>query len=83
MSEILIIEKDTVYYYNGVKLGECHPEVDGFYRFWPDLKGGYWDSYVLKAIAEHLDKLNAPIQKDIDDYFAGFIRKRNPSGDEE
>ena len=58
-----------VFYENGVKLGEILAKEDGFYDFWPELRGGFWASYVLKEIADHLDRLNEPWQKDIEEYF--------------
>lgn len=67
--KIIKVEGSKVYFHNGVFLGEIFPEVDGFYVFYPDLKGGFWEAYVLRAIADYMDELNVPIQKDIEDYF--------------
>jgi hypothetical protein len=61
-----------VYYENHVFVGEFIIKEDGFYDFWPEhpSKGGYWSSYILREIADKLDKLNAPYEKDLDEYFA-------------
>lgn len=44
---------------NGVTLGEISQSEDGYYVFWPELRGGYWDDFVLRALAERLVSLNA------------------------
>lgn len=59
-----------IFFKNGVFLGDLLIKEDGFYGFWPELRGGYWDSYVLREIADTLDELNAPWQKEIEKYFA-------------
>jgi hypothetical protein len=43
---------------NGVHLGEFIIDVDGYYKFWPRLSGGYWEGYVLRAIADKEEELN-------------------------
>jgi len=49
-----------VFYQNRSLLGHILVGDDGFYNFWPDTKrGGYWDSQVLKLIAQQLDLMNA------------------------
>ena len=61
-----------VYYDNNVFLGDIFAKEDGFYDFWPEYpgRGGYWPAYLLREIANKLDQLNEPYQKDIDTYFA-------------
>lgn len=50
-----------VYYHeNGVYLGNILCKEDGFYAFWPLLKGGYWEAFMLRAIADKLDEMNQP-----------------------
>lgn len=67
--EVLKIDGSKLYFSNGALLGEVLAGDDGFYCFWPELNGGFWEAYVLKAIADYLDELNKPVQKDIGDYF--------------
>lgn len=62
-----------LYFENGVYLGEILMKEDGFYDFYPELKGGYWDSALLHEIANLLDKMNAPWEEEINRYF----EKRN------
>lgn len=70
MEPILVSEKDgKLYYKNGVCLGEVLAKEDGFYDFWPNLNGGYWEAHVLRAIADILDKKNESWQKEIDEFF--------------
>lgn len=58
-----------VHYENGCFLGHALIKEDGFYDFWPDLKGGFWSAYVLREIADKLDELNAPYEAQINEYF--------------
>lgn len=58
-----------VEYENGVYLGDILAKEDGFYDFWPDLKGGYWPAYLLHVIADKLDELNKPWEDNIAVYF--------------
>lgn len=43
---------------NGGMLGTIEQEVDGFYYFFPQLRGGFWDAWILHDIARKLDALN-------------------------
>lgn len=54
---------------NGVKLGQLLREVDGYFVFYPELRGGFWPSYMLREISNKLEGLNAPWDKIISDYF--------------
>jgi len=48
-----------VYYHNGVRLGDFLRDVDGYYKFWPDgERNGFWEGYVLRAIADKEEELN-------------------------
>lgn len=49
-----------LYYNNGVLLGDVIMEVDGYYTFWPEGHGGYWEAHMLRAVADCLDELNEP-----------------------
>lgn len=54
-----------VYAYNGHKMGNFLMKEDGYYDFWPDLGGGYWPGYMLRALADALDELNYEWDKQI------------------
>ena len=71
MKSTLLSLRDSKLYYaeNDVYLGDIIAKEDGYYDFWPDLKGGYWSAYVLRAIADLLDDMNASWDKEINDYF--------------
>lgn len=58
-----------VFYENGVKLGQLLMEVDGFYVFYPDLNGGFWQEHVLKQLADKLKSLNEKWNAEINEYF--------------
>ena len=45
--------------------GEFHTLEDGFFYYWPS-QGGALSAYQLRVLANHLDKLNAPWQKFIE-----------------
>ena len=67
---IEIKDNGNVYYSNGVLLGTILAKDDGYYDFWPlDYHGGYWPSHLMRAIADKLDEMNAPWEKEIDTYF--------------
>lgn len=66
---IIRLEGNDLFYENGVKLGQILAKEDGFYDFWPELNGGYWEAHVLRAIADKLDEMNKPWQEEIDNYF--------------
>lgn len=52
------LEGNDLFFQNGVKMGQILRKEDGFYDFWPELRGGYWPAYVLRAIADMLDDMN-------------------------
>lgn len=55
---------------NGTHLGHAYQEVDGFYVFvFPDGRNGAFEAHVLRSIADQLDKMNEPWQKQIDEDF--------------
>lgn len=66
-----------VYFQNGVYLGDILAKEDGYYDFWPEhpSRGGYWASYVLRAIADKLDELNKPIMEEMDRFFVELLEK--------
>lgn len=57
--------------FNGKVLGEAERDVDGFYYWWPnkDLQG-CTSSWVMRAIADHLDALNKPYEDHLSEYFS-------------
>lgn len=55
--------------YNGVDMGEFYMEVDGYYVYVPILRGGFWPAYMLRAVADKLDEVNASWDKQVQDYF--------------
>jgi len=60
-------ESFKVYYYNGVECGEFLRGDDGYYDWWPEFpsNGGCLASHFLREIADKLDKLNEPWDKQI------------------
>lgn len=56
-----------VHYENGVKLGQFLMKEDGFYDFWPDIRGGHWPEHLLRLLADGLKDLNAEWQKQIEE----------------
>jgi hypothetical protein len=56
---------DLLIFENGVTLGQLYQEVDGYYVFVPETSGGYWEAYVLREIANLLDKKNAKWHKKV------------------
>lgn len=45
--------------YNGVDMGTLEVDVDGYYKYWPTNRIGYWEASLLRAIADLLDYVNA------------------------
>ncbi len=45
------------------------PGPDGFYVFWPERILGAMGAPHLRVIADELDRLNAPWEKQINEYF--------------
>lgn len=54
---------------NSVKLGEILRDVDGYWYFWPELRGGYWAAPHMRWIADKLDELDAPYEAELKAYF--------------
>lgn len=60
----------TVAHENGCPMGEIDPSGDGFYVWWPSpSNGGFLSEGVLECIVNELKKLNAPIEKEYNDWF--------------
>ncbi|MEO5344672.1 MAG: hypothetical protein H7842_15395 [Gammaproteobacteria bacterium SHHR-1] len=49
----------AVTYRNGVDMGALEMDVDGYYKYWPEQRAGYWDAPPMRAIADLLDHVNA------------------------
>lgn len=58
-----------VYYNERVLIGELIVGLDGFYGFHLSRGYGRWESAVLREIADKIDELNAPWEKNINEYF--------------
>jgi hypothetical protein len=55
----------VVKYTNGVLMGTIYKEVDGYYVFAPELRGGFWDEHVLQDLFYYLQDLNEEWHKQI------------------
>ena len=70
MNNIIYLKGKDLYAHNDKKIGEVFSKEDGFYDFWPDdALHGYWPAYMLRAIADLLDEMNEPYQKELDTFF--------------
>lgn len=54
---------------NKVCIGQAVCEESGFWVFYPNDKPGYYESHTLIHIAALLDRLNAPYEKELFEYF--------------
>jgi NAD(P)H-nitrite reductase large subunit len=64
-------ETTSVFATNGVHVGEIIALEDGFYNFFPEMRGGCWPSWALRELADVMDEMNEPWQKQIDEFFEG------------
>lgn len=48
----------NVQHWNGLLIGTFYMEVDGYYVFQPNVRGGYWPGYMLRALSDALEELN-------------------------
>lgn len=46
------------YWDNGVLIGELITDVDGYYKFWPESREGYYDEWFLYEMFRTLKTLN-------------------------
>ena len=44
-------------------------DVDGYFYFWPELRGGAWEAWIMKLIADKLDKINEKWDNEINETF--------------
>lgn len=54
---------------NGVKAGEIIMMEDGFYQFWPESRGGYWPTWVMRQIADKVDLMNEKWSREVESAF--------------
>lgn len=68
---------------NGVTIGQAVCEESGFWVFYPNDKPGYYESHTLIHIAALLDRLNAPYEKQLAEYFDSLPKEisREPQDD--
>lgn len=59
----------TMFFENGVEMGEVLADVDGYYKWWPIFRGGYLDEAVLFAVAYTLQDLNEEWDKHVHEHF--------------
>ena len=65
-------------------IGHAVQDVDGMYYFLPrNMGNGLWASHNLREIADLLDRLNAPFEKQLFDYFDKLPKEisREPQDD--
>lgn len=73
------IDKDNNVCLGEVVLGQLVATESGHYEFLPDLsKGGYWPSYLLREIANEVDRKNADWDAEIARYFADHPEREKP-----
>lgn len=68
---------------NGVTIGQAVCEESGFWVFYPNDKPGYYEAHTLIQIAALLDRLNAPYEKQLFEYFDTLPKEisREPQDD--
>jgi hypothetical protein len=54
---------------NGVFCGYLEMKEDGLYDWWPEQRSGYLPAWFLREVADKLDEINAPYEKEMRDYF--------------
>ena len=57
---------------NGKLAGQFEISDDGFYYFWPEFEkdAGYLSPYILRELADELDRLNQPWNDEIYKWFS-------------
>lgn len=59
---------------NGIKIGELIEGVDGYWAFFPETRGGYWEGWILQELANKLDLVNGPWDRQL----RRFLRDSRP-----
>jgi hypothetical protein len=67
---------------NNVLMGDIMMDNDGFFYFWPDLKGGFWEAYILLELGNKLNELNKPWEDEVNKYFDNLEENPKKSLDE-
>ena len=62
---------------NKVCIGQAVCEESGFWVFYPNDKPGYYEAHTLIQIAALLDRLNAPFEKELKEYFDSLPKEIN------
>lgn len=66
-----------IYAPNGQRLGNFELDIDGSFYFWQNEKStGFWTTWVLRTIADELDLLNKPFDKELELYFKMDFEER-------
>ena len=70
----IYLQGKNLYFYNDIKIGEIFAKEDGLYDWWPDkhFSNRYIPSYLLRAIADLLDEMNKPMERQFNDYMSGY-----------
>lgn len=58
-----------IYIDNGVYIGEFVLNDDGYWVYFPEHKGGYWDEYFLRLVLDKLSAMNKPWDEEVNKYF--------------
>lgn len=62
-------DKKDLYFNDMTYIGYVYQEVDGFYVYQPNDKGGVFNEYSLRLIADTLKELNKDWNEHIEKYF--------------
>ena len=66
-----------IYAPNNQRLGNFELDIDGSFYFWQNEKStSFWTAWVLRAIADELDLLNKPFDKELELYFKADFEER-------
>jgi hypothetical protein len=61
---------------NGKAIGRFEQDVDGYFYFWEEVElDGCWTAHNLRQIADLLDKINEPYDKQVNEFFE--LERRN------
>ena len=54
-------------------------DVDGCYYYWPSAGVGAFSGWMLRAIADELDRLNRPYEEQIAKFFDEELKRNDPA----
>jgi hypothetical protein len=60
--------RHQVYWRNSKHIGDFIRDVDGYFYYWAN-DYGCWSSNTLRVIAEKLEEINEPYEKEVEEYF--------------